>query len=844
MRHLTSYGPAALSRIVGVACTLSLHVLIARSSGPAAYASVAFFVTVFSLAGMLLDFGNEQQLIREGGATSSRARSVLFFAPLLALIVVMLLGFAATPFEQLFSINGIGTIFLLGLPALPLRALDIVPRSTLQRAQRFTTLAWIDSAGSLSGWVVALIVFFQQRDPAAYGLYTTAMYTVRLVLYWRQSALRMRDVQGTPALRQYFGSWRLLLVSAGDRLTTTYDDFAVARGFGPAMLGVYHLSYRVITLVQDFLAGVLRVLSYPVYAETAYDRELVYRQFCLDTRLVFAVTAPLLVWTICTADWGIPLLLTARWNGAVLIFQLLALEALRQSLLPLAGQALIAISHERVLLRFTLVSVGVLLPAFTILAFFDLTVFVVGFLLINSVLNLYFYIEVRRAFAFPVRQMHLAWLPGLLAAVLTGVLHMLLRAAGLQGAVHAILLFAFSLVLITQLYRLQFADIGVSFRQLLRRRAGEAESRMCIVHTDAAFAEDNPHLKHVHEALMRMHEDVRILPLHYRNDVTAAWKRRLRGGEDKKNMHILHIHFPVICYQGKSLSASVARGSRYLLLITLLRVSGMHFVVSLHDAIAHDFPFRRWEAVFLTLLFQSADAIFTYSQNGVDEVARRYGRTAAVHRLRHAAYRTTEVEAERNELRRELGITADHRILLMFGEHKPYKGYAEFVRSLRDQDTMGITLLCAGKGMQQLESVCADAGIEHVIVDAYLTEERLAALIEVADYGVLPYQRILHSGSAVYLLSHGCPIIVPARGVFPEYFAEYAVGVLMSGSGRADIAEMLERVRIHERHEYQAEIRRFLSDHRIEDAGEELYRAYAAVLRGFSGENVAAETAK
>ncbi len=388
MRHLASYGPASLSRAVGVACTVSLHIIIARSVGPDLYAAVAFFVTVFSLAGLVLDFGNEQQLIREGVSASPRARTVLTFAPLFALLLITGLLSSASVLETTFSIPGLPSIFFWGVPALLLWALQILPRSEMQRAQRFRSIAGIEAAGSIIAWLTAVVLFLRTQDPAFYGLYTLLIYGVRTVLYWLRARIRLSQVQGPVDIRQYFGSWKLLAISAGNRLTTTYDDLVVAASFGASMLGVYHLSYRVITLMQDFIAGVLRTLSYPVYAAQSDETAVVYRQFCLDSKLVFAVTAPLLTLLMLTADWSIPLILTDRWTGAVLIFQLLALEAYRQSMLPLAGQALIAIAKEGVLLRYSIVSVLVLLPVFTLLGLFDLTALVLGFVAINTVLNI------------------------------------------------------------------------------------------------------------------------------------------------------------------------------------------------------------------------------------------------------------------------------------------------------------------------------------------------------------------------------------------------------------------------------------------------------------------------
>ncbi|MDT8323687.1 MAG: oligosaccharide flippase family protein [Bacteroidota bacterium] len=844
MRHLASYGPVAIARAVGVACTVSLHVLIARECGPELYAPVAFFVTVFSLAGLLLDFGNEQQLIREGAASSPRARTVYLTGPALAVVLIAGLLLSAAPLGGTFDIEGVVSIFTFGMPALFFWALQLLPRSAMQHAQRFRAMAGIELTGSLTAWSIAGGLFLSTGNPAYYGLYTLLLYAVRSAGYWLRGGVRPTALSGSLRPATYFGSWKLLAISTANRATTTYDDFMVAGSFGASTLGVYHLSYRVITLMQDFIAGVLGTLSYPVYTAQGDRPSVVYRQFCFDSTLVFAFSAPLLTLLILTADWSIPLVLSAEWSGAVLIFQLLALEALRQSLLPLAGQALIAMSREKVLLRFTLISAAVLLPAFTLLALFDLIIFVAGFLVVNTLLNIYYYVEVLRAFAQPSRMLLFAWLPGAAVSLSIAGMHLLLVVLDAEGAAHALLLLLGALPLAWLLYRRQFTDVAHALRHLRRQGqsdddgadgAGESggtrDAPSLVVHTDAAFAEDNTHLREVHEELLRRDRTMRIEELHYRRDVCNGVRRLLGGAGRRTNapQHVVHLHFPVFCYQADSLPASMLRGSKYLILLAILRVTGMRLVVSLHDAGAHDFPHRRWEAVFLAALFQSADLAITYSSRGAVLLEQRYGRQSRIAVLPHALYRPFPATRSREALRAEMKIPQARTVLLLFGTRRPYKGFDDVVAALRDGPGGEVTLLLAGKDMAPLAERCAEAGIDVRLREGWLSQEVLADCIAAADYGVLPYRRILHSGSAMYLLSHGCPVIVPDRGVFPEYMAACDIGFMYRGGDVDDLARALAAARGRTRESFSQEIRRFAGAHGVEHAAAMLAAAYARV---------------
>ena len=98
---------------------VSLHILIARSVTPAEYGAVAFLVTTLAILLLLVSFGNEALLIREGGVRSSRALSVSVFAPGFAVLLAAACVIAAGSLERLLTIPGLGRLLLFGLPVLP-----------------------------------------------------------------------------------------------------------------------------------------------------------------------------------------------------------------------------------------------------------------------------------------------------------------------------------------------------------------------------------------------------------------------------------------------------------------------------------------------------------------------------------------------------------------------------------------------------------------------------------------------------------------------------------------------------------------------------------------------------
>ncbi len=855
MRHIEAYGRTLFSRVLAAAATLSLHVLIARAVTPAEYGAIAFLVTVLAILFLLLSFGNEPLLVREGGGASPRALSVVVVGFGLAVAVVAGAAAAAGSIETLFRIPGLERLLLWGLPVLPLQVLQTAPRAELLRRQEFPHLARTDAMSSILAWVPASVFFVLTGDIAAFALYLLALHLLRLAAYWKASALlSSRFFHQGIRIRSFLAGWRIFSIDSATYLTTTFDDLVVAGNLGAAMLGIYHLCYRVIAVAQEFVAGVLRLLSYPRYVEAASDRERVYRLFCADTRFMNAILLPVLAIAFATADTAIPLLLGDSWSGSIFIFQMLTIEAMRQSLLALGAQALIALGDERRVLRYSLVSAAVLLPSFVLLSLTDLRTFVIGFVLVNTILNVYFLEMIRKSFARPLRPLLIAWIPGLLASAFTVLLAFGLNALRLPALGMTLATAGATLLCVAAGYALFAPDILRSLRATMAGSRSEeynGPADPVVVYVDGPFDETNPHLQRVYALIRDDVETIEFRPLHFRACLRDALRRVFPlhdvASHDvashgvashvgrRRSRRIIHMHYPAYLYAGGTLPAALLRGLRSAMLLAALRALGFRFVFTLHDEGAHDFPFRRWERCFLTALFQGADLATTLSNEGERLLFAVHGRTWNVRVVRHCIYEVPPFSEQRRRTKREeLGIADDALVILLFGTVKPYKGYDDFIRICDELREPSLLLVCAGRGMTQLVGHAMRGGLRTVVIDRFVSDDECAALMDAADFGALPYRRILHSGTAMLYASHGCPVIAPRMGAFIEQEREYRIGLYYDPASTADLERAIRQAVALGRQHFTPAFPEFHAAHRPEDEAEAMREVY----RMLSGKEV------
>jgi glycosyltransferase involved in cell wall biosynthesis len=120
------------------------------------------------------------------------------------------------------------------------------------------------------------------------------------------------------------------------------------------------------------------------------------------------------------------------------------------------------------------------------------------------------------------------------------------------------------------------------------------------------------------------------------------------------------------------------------------------------------------------------------------------------------------------EARRNLGIAPTDRVLLFFGNIRPYKGIEDLLSVWDDLQSSAKTLVIAG--------TCSDADIMNSIRQAekkagnirshlrYIPDGEVSTLFAACDGVCLPVRNATTSGSAILAASFGKPLIAPRVG--------------------------------------------------------------------------------
>lgn len=251
--------------------------------------------------------------------------------------------------------------------------------------------------------------------------------------------------------------------------------------------------------------------------------------------------------------------------------------------------------------------------------------------------------------------------------------------------------------------------------------------------------------------------------------VPFSWDELDRGGHD-----VVLIHWPTEFFRPDSRKATLS------LLWRLARAKvrhGTRIVWLVHNIHPHDggsMSSTLTARIFLGLL----DGTIFLSQTSRDEL---HGVYPSSRRLRelvtvHGLYPAVASAARSFDPAQARGR------LLYFGVIRDYKNVTGLVRAACGVTvkpfTLRVTGYCADPDLHARirDLAQGDPRIELDIRDDFVSPEELEQLIDACDGVVLPYKRILNSGSAIHALSRYRPILAPAIGSLTELRSQIGDG--------------------------------------------------------------------
>lgn len=252
--------------------------------------------------------------------------------------------------------------------------------------------------------------------------------------------------------------------------------------------------------------------------------------------------------------------------------------------------------------------------------------------------------------------------------------------------------------------------------------------------------------------------------------------------ETRRDPVVLHLHYVQQFYAYEGEFARLRWVLRLARNLILARWWGHRVIFTLHN-LTPTYPLRPgWvDRLGHWLAANLSDAVIVHCRRAAELLAETYGRRRNVHVVAHPHFIGLYPDTvSRETARAEFGYGPDEIVLAFIGGVRPNKGIDRLVRVFGQCADLRLRLLIAGKPGPPVEhSDALRAAAAHDprirLCLEFIPDDRLQIYYRAADAVVLPFARILTSGSTMLALSFGRAVIVPRMGCLSELPGDVAL---------------------------------------------------------------------
>ena len=266
---------------------------------------------------------------------------------------------------------------------------------------------------------------------------------------------------------------------------------------------------------------------------------------------------------------------------------------------------------------------------------------------------------------------------------------------------------------------------------------------------------------------------------------------------------IFHLHWtsPILA-KAKTDSQAVELKEQFLDSLLNFVYEGGCVIWTIHNILPHDCQFVTEEIDLRNAICQIANKIHIHSQESVSEIEK----VIALPRQKivivpHGNYiKDNQNYVDRSTARQRFGYQPNDVVYLFLGQIRPYKGIDELITAFVQiqKNFPHAHLLIAGQPVHPIskEAIANRAKIfpNVTVVEKRLSDSELQWFFNAADVVVLPYRKILTSGSVLNALSFSRPVIAPRVGMIKEIIKDGTNGYLYDPANIATLIDAMSDI--------------------------------------------------
>ncbi len=245
---------------------------------------------------------------------------------------------------------------------------------------------------------------------------------------------------------------------------------------------------------------------------------------------------------------------------------------------------------------------------------------------------------------------------------------------------------------------------------------------------------------------------------------------------NRKQIQVLHLHYCQLFYATRDGRAKFPRVIKFALNLIYARILGYRLVFTVHQMVPTYWLEPKWvDRIGHFIVIRLSERVIVHCLEAKRLLTQTYGRRKAIYVVDHPNYvNAYQNNVSQEQARRILNLSEEGLFIFTFlGSIRPNKGIDNLIRAFRNLKDKRYRLVIAGalnKPASYGQYLQALGGADRRISFhfKYIPNDEIQNYLNAADVVVLPFNKILTSGSAILAMSFGKPVIAPRIGCLPE----------------------------------------------------------------------------
>ncbi|CAI2136906.1 Lipopolysaccharide biosynthesis protein wzxC [Serratia fonticola] len=365
----------SLSQIVKILSQVIGMIVFSKYLSPKEIGIMSMALIVINFLNIVRDMGSSAAIIQAKELTENLKRSVFSLNLLVGLFVFIVVILTSNLISEFFEEKELRNVLVLIALAFPLASCTSVHLSLLERNSLFYKTARVEVISSLSGLILGVVA-----ARCGWGVYSLVVQTLSYAFlssvgFWISSEWRVRVGWSTYEISKIFRfSANLVGFNFVNYFSRNLDQIIIGRFFGPSVLGVYSLAYRLMLFPLQNITAVLTRSLYPILSRLQSNKEEGLKAYIDTLKFISIIIPPLMFGLSAVREDFVLVIFGEKWSDVSLILLWLAPTAVLQSMISTTGSVFMSVGKTELLLKISLFNAILQIIAFIIGGFHSVVI--------------------------------------------------------------------------------------------------------------------------------------------------------------------------------------------------------------------------------------------------------------------------------------------------------------------------------------------------------------------------------------------------------------------------------------------------------------------------------------